>query len=611
MEATSRMKRSIRTRRGVTIRVVVIVVGLLFLASPLMGGSLNVLSLTTQAAIYAAVAVSLDLVWGYGGILDLGHAAWFGIGALGVGMMTTRLSPTAVVVAIDHSLSSHVLGLLLGIVLALVLAGIVAWFAFSSGRQSAFYIATITLALSVTAGTVYMELPQLTGGEAGLFGFTVGGLDPRSTYALALFCLAIVVCVVWVLTRSDFGVLVRAVRDNDIRVGYLGFNAALVKGIVFLTGAGLAAFAGAIYGWTIGLISPSTFEFQMATNILIWVAIGGRATIVGPILGAAVITIGSAQLNASIPDLWELLVGILLVVVIAFLPRGIFAPLVDLFRRFLRLDRQSFTRSISARELISTADTSSRVALSMQGFSFGYGARKVLTDVSVDFVAGELLAMIGPNGAGKSSMLTSLTDGRLKHGGVVRFGPTGAEIKRLPPHLLARRGLVRKFQSPALFPTLTVAETIMLAGRGGRLPSVWRRTRSVPVSASVYQIVQAMGLENHLNDRADELAHGQKQGLELAVTVMARPQVLLLDEPTAGLTGVERAAVGEILKSLVTDVGLALVLIEHDLDFVRSIADRVVVLARGHVIESGAPEEVSRSQTVRELYSGEVGIGAT
>ena len=175
--------------------------------------------------------------------------------------------------------------------------------------------------------------------------------------------------------------------------------------------------------------------------------------------------------------------------------------------------------------------------------------------------------------------------------------------KGQPIHRIARAGVARKFQIPHLFNSLTVAETLLLASRKGRTPSLWRRSKEVALGRSVHDIVHATALEGRENVLSPALAHGLKQGLELAAAVSMRPELLLLDEPTAGLTSNERHVLGEVFRRLV-DAGMTIVLIEHDLDFVARVADRVIVLHGGKVVESGTPDEVSASAVVREAYVG-------
>jgi branched-chain amino acid transport system permease protein len=236
---------------------------------------------------------------------------------------------------------------------------------------------------------------------------------------------------------------------------------------------------------------------------------------------------------------------------------------------------------------------------------FSYGSLEVLRGVDFEIRSGELLCIVGPNGAGKSTLLNVLTDGKLSARGSISFFLHHGEVVRRgkPIHRIARAGVARKFQIPHLFDSLTVAETILLASRKGRIPSLWRRTTTIPVAKSVLDIVGATGLDGREDTPSPVLAHGLKQGLELAAAVSVRPELLLLDEPTAGLTSNERHVIGEVFRRLV-GAGMTIVLIEHDLDFVARVADRVIVLHGGKVVESGTPAEVSASAVVREAYVG-------
>jgi branched-chain amino acid transport system permease protein len=191
------------------------------------------------------------------------------------------------------------------------------------------------------------------------------------------------------------------------------------------------------------------------------------------------------------------------------------------------------------------------------------------------------------------------------HTGVIELNLSQSiKQKGAAPFRLVRAGLGRKFQTPALFPALSAVETMILATRRGKLPSCIRRTKDIAVPASVQRLFDVAGLQPHLHRPARELAHGLKQGLDLATAIAAKPDVLLLDEPTAGLTANEREKIGEVIQHLVRDAGVTVILIEHDLDFVLRLADRVAVLHDGRVIECGSPDIVSHSQVVREAYVG-------
>jgi branched-chain amino acid transport system permease protein len=219
--------------------------------------------------------------------------------------------------------------------------------------------------------------------------------------------------------------------------------------------------------------------------------------------------------------------------------------------------------------------------------------------------------VIGPNGAGKSTLLSVLSDGKMRYQGSISYGLASSPRHRgASVNALARAGIMRKFQTPSLFSGLTVGETILLAAGRGRIPSLLRRTSEIAVPEPVIELCRATGLDQHLDERGTSLGHGLKQALELAATIAAWPDVLLLDEPTAGLTTQERSLIGAVLKDLVREHDRTIVLIEHDFDFVDELADRIVVLQDGRVLKVGSTSEVRHDSAVGEAYLGLTGRSA-
>lgn len=580
----------------------------LAVAMPFLLGSYY-LGLLATAIVYAIAAASLDLVWGYTGIPDLGHSLWFAFGTLGVGMLTTKVASSGLVTGSYPGLGRHLLGVLIGVLAAMAVATVVGAFAFFQQSAGPLYVAIVTLALSVVAMTVYGELPSWTGGDNGLFGFSYTGISLTAWYAVGVVCLVLVAAGALVLVRSDFGLLMRAIRDDERRVRFLGRNVELTKLCVFVVGAGVAGLAGGLYGMMFGFVSAPFFGFLFSTDMLVWVAVGGRGTIVGPILGAIVLSFVQSKLSASYPTEWTLFVGLLFVAVVVVIPDGLLPPLVRLYRRIVHRGAPPHERWLAPSDARHRLGGERGVPVArIEDVYFSYGTLRVLRGVDAEVVRGELLCIVGPNGAGKSTLVNVMTDGRLGGSGSITFSVHGQEFvqRRTSSSEIAKRGVVRKFQVPELFSSLTVAETILLASSVGHIPSFWRRTREVAVSRPVLDIVEATGLADRENVRSPELAHGLKQGLELAATVSMDPEVLLLDEPTAGLTENERRVIGDILRRM-AGAGMAIVLIEHDLDFVAAVADRVIVLHGGRVAASGTPAEVAESEVVREAYVGSAG----
>jgi branched-chain amino acid transport system permease protein len=593
--------------RSLTIRVAAVLgLVLVVLVMPHLLGSYY-LSLLTQSLLYGIVAVSLDLVWGYTGIPDLGHALWFGTGALAVGVMTTNVDSTGLVLGNHGGLGRHLAGVGIGMGIAGLVALAVAILSFSQGEADPFYIAIVTLALTVVAATVYGQETSWTGGDNGLFGFAYHGFSGETWYYICAFLLVVVAGAALLLVRSDFGLVMRAIRDNQRRVRFFGTNVEGVKIGVFVLGAMLAALGGGVYAMIVGFVSAPLFGFLFSTQILIWVAVGGRGTVIGPVIGAIGLSFLTSKLNESYPTEWEMFLGLLFVAVVVFVPDGVFPPIARqasaLFHR--RRPRQRSRELVPAPRARPELRPPGEPIAVVSDLRFSYGSLDVLRGVDFEIKAGELLCIVGPNGAGKSTLLNVLTDGKLPADGSIGYFLHSGEVERKgrPIHRIAQAGVARKFQIPHLFDSLTVAETILLASRKGRVPSLWRRTKTIPVAKSVLDISEATGLDGREDTLSPALAHGLKQGLELAASVSVRPELLLLDEPTAGLTSNERQVIGDVFRRLV-EAGMTIVLIEHDLDFVARVADRVIVLHGGKVVESGTPAEVSASAVVREAYIG-------
>lgn len=586
-----------RRRREFLLIGAVLIIGIAVV--PWLGSEYRT-QLWTQAFTFAIAAVSLDLVWGYTGIPDLGHSVWFGVGALTVGLMTTTVSDTGLVLEAGGTALTYVLAIAVGTVAAGITGGIVAWYSFPSRGANPFYIGVVGLALSTAIQPLYTQLPGITGGENGLFGFADDGLSTTGWYYAVAACFLVVVLGALVLVRSDFGLLIAAIRDNERRARYLGNDVERIKIVVFALGAAVAGFAGALYGALVGIVSSPLFGFEFATEMLVWVAVGGRGTIIGPAVGAVALSLIGSELNRSFPAQWNLALGALFVAVVVFIPDGIVAPWAKWLRRRIMGGARDLVPEPALPRLAATGGTLAR----FRDVRFSYGSLNVLRGIDLAIERSQLLSIVGPNGAGKSTLIEVLTDGRRTIAGEIAFDlDSGGEHRRRPPHAIVQHGLVRKFQIPALFRSLSVAEHLLIAEHRGRWPSWWRRTSAIGVPPAVLDICVATGLEANIDATGAALAHGLKQGLEIAMAVAARPTLLLLDEPTAGLTATERAVVGGILRRLVAQ-GITIVLIEHDFDFVGEVSDRVAVLHDGRVVETGTFAAVSASTVVRDAYLG-------
>ena len=544
--------------------------------------SVNVL---TRSLLLAVAAVTVDLLWGYTGILSFAQAAFLAIGAYALALVSTTLG---------FSAGTGLLGLLLGLGAAGLAALLVGWLAFSYGA-SPLYVSTITLVFPIVFVQLIFAGGNLTGSSSGLSGFDVPELDTESWFRIAGLLLVAVAAGAATLVRSDFGRLLVAMRENEVRCQYLGIPTARLKVLLFVACALVCAAAGWVYAGATAVVAPELGNFVSGTELVIDTALGGRATIAGPILGAVAIDAISNYLNGALPFLWALIVGLVFVVVIVALPGGLLS--------LLRLGRARragpVPRLIEAPAAVPRRDG---LVLRVEALDKRFGSLQVLRGVAFAAHAGDLVSLIGPNGAGKTTLMRCIADGRERSAGLVEVG--GHSIRHMPPHRCTALGVGRKFQTASVFETMTVAECLRVARSRIERPSLFRRTPAIALPEAALEVVRATGLSDRLGVETRHLSHGEKQSLELAMVLALEPTLLLLDEPTAGLTKPERQRIGTLLADLAHRHRLCIVLVEHDLDFVRSISSRVIVLHQGRVVLDGAVEEAVQSETVRTIYAG-------
>jgi branched-chain amino acid transport system permease protein len=535
----------------------------------------------------AVLAMSLGFAWGYGGILSFGQGAFFGIGAYLVAFALTRELPAV------YGWGAAVAALAISVLIAVGLG----WFVFNR-KVGTFYVAVFTLVLSALAQQLVGQFPDVTGGLNGLIiAQSVFPSDPNADYYLMWLLFSLVLLVLTAISFTDFGRVLRAVRDNAERARFLGYDSSRVKVIVFAMSAAVAALGGLAYSLYVQLASPDLVGFAFSTEVLIWVAIGGRGSLAGAAFGALLVNIGTEELSANLLAYWHLILGLAFIAVVLIFPDGLYSIPRRLTARFEAKENYTLAIHPAPRLLHEGA------VLEVRDLAQNFGTFRALDGVSLAVIAGELRCLIGPNGAGKSTLVDALSCRIDPSGGDAKF--LGVSILGQSPDRVARAGLSRKFQATNVFDTLPVAENLRLAASAGPIrPAMFlRRTNEIQLTAPVAELLKDCGLEDRLGELAGSLSHGQKQWLELCMVLAGRPSVVLLDEPTAGLTVEERRAIGRVLRRL-AETGLSIVLIEHDFDFVRDVADKVTVLHQGRVIAEGSVDDVSNTVAVRDVYLG-------
>jgi ABC-type branched-subunit amino acid transport system ATPase component/ABC-type branched-subunit amino acid transport system permease subunit len=582
------MKRTLGIATGVAV--------LVLLPLPLSSYQLG---LATKMLIFALFAMSLNLILGYAGLPSLGHAAYFGVGAYTVGLLAVRV--------VDNFWLDFGAGLLA--------AGVTsALFGLLALRARGAYLLMITLALAQVLWGIAFGWRWLTGGDDGLPGVPRPGAglpwslsSGPSFYYFVLVVFVVATAALWVIVRSPFGAALVGIRESERRMQVLGYNTWLYKYVAFVLAGLIAGVSGNLFVYYNGFVSPAYLSIVFSAMALIMVILGGAGTLLGPALGSAAIVFLENVISAS-TERWLTVLGLIYVAVTLFAPAGIMgwlltwgAPIWPPIPPNARSTPAKPGRSSILRQAPSSTHGVS--ALTVEGLSHDFGGLRALDAVSFEVAEGERLVILGPNGAGKTTLFNLVTGLFPPTAG--RIALFGRDVTRLAPHRRARLGLGRTFQITTLFPRLTVLESVLLAVQGADRA---RFTLHRPLAAFPRLFARAERLldEWSLAERRDvltrQLSYGEQRQLELLLALAGEPKVLLLDEPTAGLSPAETASVAGLIRRFPRDV--TILLIEHDMDVALELAERVIVFHYGRVVAAGPRDEIRKDARVAEIYLG-------
>jgi ABC-type branched-subunit amino acid transport system ATPase component/ABC-type branched-subunit amino acid transport system permease subunit len=570
------------------------IVGGVLLALPL--GLPNYwLQLATVVLLYAMAAAGLDLIYGYSGMLSLGHAAFFGIGAY-----TTALVS-------QQSALPLILPIALGVLGAMIAGAVVG----AIGLRVPAYFPIITLAaslifFSLVAGATF------TGGPSGIAGVSrnllgTGPLTAQSLYVLVAITLLIIVLGLRSLRKSRTGRALETIRTQERTAQACGVDINGLRLKAFILGAALAGLAGGLFAPVLGFVSPEIVGLTQSVNFLVMVVIGGLGTGWGVILGSLVVR-GLPEVAQAVRD-WQLIfIGLLTLVVVLRFRRGIAGTLEKAFRP--RAATPQTRKAVVAAALAPrrhTADPGQEL-LELHGIGRRFGGLDALSDVSLDVRAGEIHALVGPNGAGKTTLVNIITGLDQPTSGTVSWA--GRDVTQLAPHHRARLGMSRTFQLLGLAPELTLLENTMLGGylwtSSGLLRGTvgWaRKDEEAAVREAAQDVLTRLDLQDIAHLYPSEVAVGQQRLVEVARCLVSRADLLLLDEPAAGLNETETAALGRHLRAIAEE-GTAILLVEHDMGLVMDISTRISVIVFGRHVLTGPPEAVANDSRVIESYLG-------
>jgi branched-chain amino acid transport system permease protein len=613
-----------------------------------------------NALAFASLALGLNIVVGFAGLLDLGYAAFFAIGAYTYGVFASAQFMPAWsefwepfewlhLVARVHQDSGDLVHFTVSFWLMLPLsAAFAAFFGVLFGaptlRLKGDYLAIVTLGFGEIVPIVVRNWPTVTNGAMGLNGVAAPqlfghsfGINATPYYFVGLALVGLLIFVSSRLKFSRVGRAWMAIREDEIAAAAMGINRVTYKLLAFAIGAAFAGATGTFFVAKLQTATPEMFMFPVSVMILVMIVFGGLASVWGVVLGALILQILQSWFLEDLSQ-WlhafgrlihvqwlqhielvssiELIFGIILVFMMLYRRQG----LIPATRKVQALSLAEQTAQVE----LAAAPTVERLRvlgdptyrgpdplLDIKGLTVRFGGLVALREVSLTVPAHSVVAVIGPNGSGKSTLFNAVTGLVEANSGAVRFA--GYPIEGLPPHVVLGRGMARTFQNIRLFPNLTVLENVMIGmharlhtgpvGALIRLPGTQREEAQAREHA--LEILSLFG--NRLIPRAahvvSSLSYANRRRVEIARALASNPKLLLLDEPTAGMNPAETLELAQQIKSL-HEYGLAIVLIEHKLDVVVSLADNVVVLDHGEKIAEGTPDVVRRDEEVIRAYLG-------
>jgi len=569
-----------------------------------------------QILVWGLFGIGFDIVFGYTGLLSFGQSAFFGTGGFIAAYLLTNDLMSNVVAAL-------VIGMI-GAALAGIVVGIIAL------RRTGIYFAMITVAIAETFYFIeFSPLAAWTGGENGLPGvptpkFQLGDFSYHvgtgwSMYGFLAVCYFIGIVIALRIVRSPVGAVLRAIRDNPQRARAVGHAVGLYKLTAFVIGAAYAGFAGGLLGVLQGFMPPDAFAFDTSGQLVMQTVIGGVGTLFGPLVGAAVWLFlrDFLQQSLGLGSAWELVLGLVFVLLVCFLRRGLVGGAQEIFAHFARRVSPAPAEApvlASSSPLASIGPSRRRretpftgPVLEARRLSKSFGGLTANRDINLSIEQGELRGIIGPNGAGKSTLFKMLTCEMPPSAGRIIFH--GRDITGMDVAQVCQLGLTKSYQVNQLFTRLTLRQNIVIAAlaerRGAFALDLLRRVDRVPgLETQVESTLALVGLTARADVPVAELAYGEKRRLEIGLALASSPSLLLLDEPLAGMSPAERAETVQLLKNIRR--GRTLVVVDHDMDAMFELAERITVLHEGALLAEGTPAEIQRNQLVQEAYLGGV-----
>ena len=563
----------------------------------------------TSWIIFGLLGLSLDLVWGRGGLLSLGQTSFYGIGGYVGSIAAINFAPLTG--------NSLIWTLPFGALSGAILAALVGWFIFY-GRMGSLQSTILTYTFTLIVWTITLSFTTeigkaVVGGDNGMsnipgfvlgFGQQASSLSPNMMFLTVIVISAIVYLIVAFIVRSPFGMVIDSIRLDAVKAELLGLDIRLFQTLMFMLAGAIAGIAGGLFGAWANYLNPSIFSVQEALLVPIYVLVGGLGTLIGPFVGA--LTVGGLSFwlgGGVIGGQTTLVMGACLIVLVIFLRKGIVGGIQTLYARIFdglevkdHLSQQTSQVRVNL-DLLEKLQTSPKIqrdaTLKTVNTSKRFGGVLAVDSVSQVFEPGKVRCIIGPNGAGKSSYLKTCTGAYAPDSGMVMY--SGQDITKINPFERVKLGLGIKMQTAQVFDELSVKQNLWIAGYGNGL----NKERADQVSDEMLDVLNMREISTRL---ASTLSHGEQQWLDIGMVLCLAPSVILLDEPAAGMSKEEKRQLSELVRLMAKTA--TVVVVDHDMDFVRTLDAEITVLHQGAVFAQAEIDELRKDERILDIYLG-------